>query len=75
MFLAGHVGKQAFAFYQDLRLSPLAVVQHLPQLLHLAVFGVAAQTPEHSRSAQHVQLVAVHRALRLLKFLPETVAL
>ena len=75
VFLAGHVGKQAFAFYQDLRLPPLAVVQHLPQLLHLAVFGVAAQTPEHSRAAQHVQLVAVHRALRLFKFLSETVAL
>ena len=75
VFLAGHVGKQAFAFYQDLRLPPLAVVQHLPQLLHLAVFGVAAQTPEHSRAAQHVQLVAVHRALRLFKFLSEAVAL
>ena len=75
VFLAGHVGKQAFAFHEDLRLPPLAVVQHLPQLLHLAVFGVAAQAPEHSRAAQHVQLVAVHRALRLFKFLSETVAL
>ena len=75
VFLAGHVGKQAFAFHEDLRLPPLAVVQHLPQLLHLAVFGVAAQTPEHSRAAQHVQLVAVHRALRLFKFLSEAVAL
>ena len=75
VFLAGHVGKQAFAFHEDLRLPPLAVVQHLPQLLHLAVFGVAAQAPEHSRAAQHVQLVAVHRALRLFKFFPETVAL
>ena len=75
VFLAGHVGKQAFAFHEDLRLPPLAVVQHLPQLLHLAVFGVAAQAPEHSRAAQHVQLVAVHRALRLFKFPSETVAL
>ena len=75
VFLTGHVGKQAFAFYQDLRLPPLAVVQHLPQLLHLAVFGVAAQAPEHSRAAQHVQLVAVHRALRFFKFLSEAVAL
>ena len=75
VFLAGHVGKQAFAFHEDLALPPLSVVQHLAQLLHLAVFGVTAQAPEHSCAAQHIQLVAVHRALRLLKFLPEAVAL
>ena len=55
--LACHVVEELGAFHRDLGLPELALVQHVGQLFHLAVFGVPAQHPEDSLRAQHVEIV------------------
>ena len=55
--LARHVVEELGAFHDDLGLPELALVQHVGQLFHLAVFGVPAQHPEDSLRAQHIKVV------------------
>ena len=57
VLFACHVVEQVGSLHKDLRLPPLAVIQHGAQLLHLAVLCVAAQHPEHPGTAQHIQIV------------------
>ena len=57
VLFACHVVEQVGSLHKDLRLPPLAVIQHGAQLLHLAVLCVAAQHPEHTGTAQHIQIV------------------
>ena len=61
---ARHVRKQLLALDGDLRLPVLAVVQHLPDLLHLAAVLVAAQHPQHPLGPQHVQVVLGQQVLQ-----------
>ena len=61
---ARHVVKQGRSLHRDLGLLPLALVQDVRQLLHLAVLGIAAQHPEHPLGSQHVQVIQRQRFLQ-----------